>query len=126
MFGGVARGEFSIASTSQLSDPRKKKWAVEMLEKLDIPSRLLPEIVPSGTILGPLHDDVAQECGAGKIPVITPASHDTASAVAAVPAEAPDGWCYISSGTWSLLGAQLAEPLVKCNAIEYNYTHDRG
>src|SRR5258708_10593910 len=111
MFGGVARGEFSIASTSQLYDPRKKKWAVEMLEKLEIPSRLLPEIVPSGTILGPLHDDVAQECGAGKIPVITPGSHDTASAVAAVPAEAPRSWRYLSPGPSSLIGVELPHPL---------------
>ncbi|MDB5303638.1 MAG: rhamnulokinase [Phycisphaerales bacterium] len=126
LFTGIAKAEFSIASTSQLYDPRKKTWAVEMLDKLEIPSRLLPEIVPSGTILGPLRADVAEECGAGKIPVITPASHDTASAVAAVPAEMPDGWCYISSGTWSLMGVELPEPLVNAKALQYNYTNEGG
>src|SRR5665213_744916 len=82
LFTGVRKCEFSIASTSQMYDPRKKDWAREMLGQLDLPARLLPEVVPSGTILGPLREDVAAECGAGNIPVIAPATHDTASAVA--------------------------------------------
>ena len=86
-----------------------------------------PDIVPSGTLLGPLRDDVAAECGAGKIPVIAPATHDTASAVAAAPVEAGrDDWCYISSGTWSLMGVEIPEPIINDKSLKYNYTNEGG
>src|ERR1700683_1866000 len=81
LLSGVAKGEQSIASTSQMYDPRKKAWALPMLEELGLPARLLPTIVPAGTILGPLLPEVAQECGVASAPIIAPASHDTASAV---------------------------------------------
>ncbi|HZL35196.1 MAG TPA: rhamnulokinase family protein [Tepidisphaeraceae bacterium] len=127
LFTGIRKSEFSIASTSQMYDPRKKDWAREMLGQLDLPARLLPEVVPSGTILGPLREDVAAECGAGNIPVIAPATHDTASAVAAVPAEAgARDWCFISSGTWSLMGVELPGPIVNGKALKYNYTNEGG
>ncbi len=126
LFTGVAKSEFSIASTSQMYDPRKKKWATELLEKLGIPSHLLAEIVPSGTVLGPLLKEIAAECGTqGTPPVIAPACHDTASAVAAVPAEGRD-WCYISSGTWSLMGVELDEPVINEKTLRYNYTNEGG
>jgi len=125
LFTGVRKCEFSIASTSQFYDPRKKTWAMEMLEKLGLPTKILPEIVPSGTILGPLRADVAQECGVGEVPVIAPACHDTASAVAAVPAKGTD-WCYISSGTWSLMGVEIPEPIVNAKSLKYNYTNEGG
>lgn len=127
LFTGIRKSEFSIASTSQMYDPRKKGWAMELLQALDLPARIFPEIIPSGTILGPLRDDVASECGAGKIPVIAPATHDTGSAVAAVPTESdrPD-WCYISSGTWSLMGVELSEPLINDKSLKYNYTNEGG
>jgi sugar (pentulose or hexulose) kinase len=127
LFTGIRKVEFSIATTSQMYDPRKKGWAKEMLEALDLPTRIFPEIIPSGTILGPLRDDVAAECGAGKIPVIAPATHDTGSAVAAVPTDSdqPD-WCYISSGTWSLMGVELPEPLINDKSLKYNYTNEGG
>ena len=126
LFTGVAKGEFSIATTSQMYDPRKKAWAVEMLEKLDLPTRILPEIIPSGTVVGPLRDDVAKECGARPVPVIAPATHDTASAVAAVPAGESDDWCYISSGTWSLMGVEIAEPIINEKSLALNYTNEGG
>jgi rhamnulokinase len=125
LFTGVRKCEFSIASTSQFYDPRKKTWAKGMLEKLGLPTKILPEIVPSGTILGPLRADIAQECGVGEVPVIAPACHDTASAVAAVPAEGND-WCYISSGTWSLMGVEIPEPIVNAKSLQYNYTNEGG
>ena len=127
LFTGIRKSEFSIASTSQMYDPRKKGWATELLAALDLPVRIFPEIIPSGTIVGPLRDDVAAECGAGKIPVIAPATHDTASAVAAVPADADrDDWCYISSGTWSLMGVEIPEPLINDKSLKYNYTNEGG
>jgi sugar (pentulose or hexulose) kinase len=125
LFTGVRKGEFSIVSTSQMYDPRRKTWATEMLQKLGLPTRILPEIIPSGSVLGPLRDDVAKECGVAPVPVIAPACHDTGSAVAAVPAEGSD-WCYISSGTWSLMGVELDQPLINDKALQYNYTNEGG
>ena len=93
-------------------DPRSNRWAIEMLEQLGLPTRILPQIVPSGTVLGNLLADVASECGAKPAPVIAPGCHDTASAVAAVPATDSWDYCYISSGTWSLMGVELKEPIV--------------
>ena len=127
LFTGVRKAEFSIASTSQMYDPRRKDWATALLTKLGIPVRILPEIVPSGSVIGPLQADVAIECGADRsIPVIAPAGHDTGSAVAAVPADSGGDWCYISSGTWSLMGVELDEPIINDKALSYNYTNEGG
>jgi sugar (pentulose or hexulose) kinase len=124
---GVAKAESSIASTSQMVDPRTGKWATELLAKLGIPARLLPEIIPMGTVLGPLLADVAKECDVQPAPVIAPGGHDTASAVAAVPAGEESGnWCYISSGTWSLMGVELPAPLINDKSLQYNYTNEGG
>ena len=125
LFTGKKANEFSIVSTSQMYDPRKKAWAIDLLKKLDIPAKMLGKIIPSGTVLGPLSKDVAEECGVGAVPVIAPGTHDTASAVAAVPAEGND-WCYISSGTWSLMGVELDEPVINDKCIQYNYTNEGG
>jgi sugar (pentulose or hexulose) kinase len=126
LFTGVRKSEFSIATTSQMYDPRNRAWATGLLEALDLPTHLLPEVAPSGTILGNIRDDVAKECCAGSIPVIAPAGHDTGSAVAAVPTSGEADWCYISSGTWSLMGVELQEPLINDKALKYNYTNEGG
>ena len=123
---GSRQSELSIASTSQMYDPRQRRWATEILEKLEIPTRILPQIVPSGTVLGNLRQDVASECGAKISPVIAPGCHDTASAVAAVPATEGEDYCYLSSGTWSLMGVELQEPIVSDKALKYNYTNEMG
>jgi len=125
LFTGIRKSEFSIATTSQMYDPRRGTWAVDMLRRLGLPVHILPEIVPSGTILGALSEDVAGECGVGRIPVIAPGTHDTASAVAAVPASGRD-WCYISSGTWSLMGVELDAPIINDKSLAYNYTNEGG
>ena len=128
LFTGVRKSEFSAASTSQMYDMRRKAWATEMLAALDLPARIMPEVVPSGTVIGQLSREVAEECGVGRIPVIAPGCHDTASAVAAVPVDPadPKGACYISSGTWSLMGVELDEPLMSEKALRYNYTNEGG
>lgn len=126
LFTGVRKSEFSIATTSQMYDPRRRAWATGMLERLGLPTGILPEIIPSGTVLGALQEDIATECGVTPgIPVIAPACHDTGSAVAAVPATGND-WCYISSGTWSLMGVELDQPLINDKALRYNYTNEGG
>jgi rhamnulokinase len=127
LFTGEKVAEFSIATTSQMYDPRKKAWATEMMKELGLPTHFLPRIVPSGTRLGGLRAEVSQECGVGAIPVIATAGHDTASAVAAVPAAAGSKeWCYISSGTWSLMGLEIGEPVINATTLKLNYTNEGG
>jgi rhamnulokinase len=122
---GVARSERTIASTSQFYDPRKQGWAADLLERLGLPARILPPIVDPGTRLGPLLPSVADAAGLEGVPVYATGCHDTASAVAAVPAEG-GRWCYISSGTWSLMGAELHEPIINAQALAQNLTNEIG
>jgi rhamnulokinase len=126
LFTGVKKAEYSIASTSQMLDARTGKWADAMLKQLDIPTHFLPEIVPCGTQLGPVQESVRKELKVGEIPVIATAGHDTAAAVASVPAEGGDEWCYISSGTWSLMGVEIPKPILNEKALQLNYTNEGG
>jgi rhamnulokinase len=127
-FTGERKSELSIASTSQMLDPRERSWATNLLLQLKLPVQILPALVPSGTIIGDLTDDVAVACGVDAMPVIAPGCHDTASAIAAVPAvnEAAEDWCYISSGTWSLMGVELNEPFINDESLKMNYTNELG
>jgi len=117
--------ELTIATTTQCYDPRKGDWARPLLERLDIPTHIFPEIVAPGTILSELLPAVADEVGLGKVPVIAPACHDTGCAVAAVPAEGVD-FVYISSGTWSLMGAELSEPVINEQSLAFDLTNEGG
>jgi rhamnulokinase len=118
-------GEFSIATTTQCYDPRQGDWARPLLERFGIPTHIFPPLVPSGTVLGPLLPSVAEEVGLGSVPIIAPACHDTAAAVAAVPAEGKD-FVYISSGTWSLLGTELPEPIINEQSLAFDFTNEGG
>ena len=122
---GVKTTEFSIASTSQIMDPRTGTWATDLLERFQLPTHLLTEIVPSSTIIGTLRADIAQEAGCGLIPVVAPGEHDTASAVVAVPALSED-YAYISSGTWSLMGIETSEPGISEVTRGFNFTNEGG
>lgn len=122
---GVARSEATIASTSQFYDPRGKRWAVELLRKLELPASILTEIVASGTCLGPLLPALADRVALDRVPVYATCGHDTASAVAAVPAEGDD-WLFISSGTWSLMGAEVEQPVINARSLEMNLTNEIG
>ena len=117
--------EFTEATTTQFYDPREKGWSRALFQKLGLPERILAEIVPPGTVLGPLHVSVAEEVGLGNVPVIAPACHDTGSAVAAVPAVGRN-FAYISSGTWSLLGTEVKEPVITPQSLAYNFTNEGG
>jgi rhamnulokinase len=125
---GVAVVESTIASTSQMLDARTGRWASSLLADLELPEHLLGgPPAPPGTAIGPLRPEIAAELdGAGDLRVVTPAAHDTASAVAAVPAEPGASWCFISSGTWSLLGAELETPCVSEAARRANFTNELG
>ena len=122
---GVACSELTIASTSQFYDPRRKAWAHDLLERLGLPAHILPKIVAPGTRLGALLPSVGEPAGLGAVPVYATACHDTASAVAAVPAQGSN-WCYISSGTWSLMGAELDEPIIDDQVLAQNLTNEIG
>lgn len=124
-FTGEKISEYTIATTSQCYDPREGDWAWSILEKLGIPTRMFSGVVPPGTVMGPLRDSVANEVGIGKVSVIAPATHDTGSAVAAVPASNKD-CAYISCGTWALIGTELDEPLINDSALEQNFTNEGG
>ena len=117
--------EYTIASTSQMLNPYTRDWDRELLDKLGIPSRMLGEVKLPGEVRGTLLPDIARECGVKEIPVIAVGGHDTASAVAAVPATGDD-FAYISSGTWSLLGAELKAPLCDEGVMAANYTNEGG
>lgn len=124
---GKMASELTIASTSQFFDPAHRRFAVELLEKLGIPTGLLAGLVEPGERLGALLPHVADQCGVARdTAVYTTASHDTASAVAAVPAAADSRWCYISSGTWSLMGMELDGPLINDASLAANFTNEAG
>src|SRR5262249_48569524 len=122
---GVRTNEFTDASTSQLIDPRTRSWDYELAGKFGLPAKMFGSLVPPGTVLGPLRNQVATDTGVVPVPVIAPAAHDTASAVAAVPA-AGGSWAYLSSGTWSLLGAELPKPVVTKESLAANFTNEGG
>jgi len=120
--------EFSIATATQCYDPRQGDWAIPLLERLGVPTHIFPEIVPPGTVLGELLPSVVEDvnvAGLSGLPVIAPACHDTGCAVAAVPAEGSD-FVYISSGTWSLMGAELPEPVINEQSLAFNLTNEGG
>ena len=97
---GIIAGEHTNASTTQLYDPVRRAWADGLLDAFEIPRAIFPNLVEPGTILGPLLPEIARDAGLAGAVVVAPASHDTSSAVAAIPAE-DDGtdWAYVSSGT---------------------------
>jgi rhamnulokinase len=127
---GEASNERTNASTSQCFDPRSGDWAFPMLERFGLPRRVFGPIATPGTTLGPLRADVAAETGLAGVRVVLPGTHDTASAVAAVPADEPPSqrpdWCYVSLGTWALVGAELDRPLVTPECLAHNFTNEAG
>jgi rhamnulokinase len=127
---GIKSNEFTNSTTTQFFDPRKRTWAYPLLERLGLPTNLFLETTPPGSTLGPLLANVAQDTGFATLKVIAPGTHDTASAVLAVPftgspTEKPN-WCYISSGTWSLMGVEVPEPVVNEKCLALNFTNEGG
>lgn len=123
---GVQKNELTIASTSQFYDPAQKRWSTELFETLGLPPAILGDIVLPGAKLGGLLDEIRDTCALGPTPVFATAGHDTASAVAAVPATGERSWCYISSGTWSLMGVEIDQPIVTPKALELTLTNEIG
>jgi rhamnulokinase len=129
---GRRAGEYTDASTTQLLDAESRGWSGEICEALGLPRSILPELIEPGTELGPLAPALAEELSIAPFPVLATAGHDTASAVAAVPVTGasarsnPPDWCYLSSGTWSLLGAEVAGPVINAQTLAANFTNEGG
>jgi rhamnulokinase len=120
--------EVTNASTTQFLNPLTGRWNLSMLKTLGIPTHYLPELVPSGKRLGTLRPLVQKSTGLPAIEVVAPPTHDTASAVAAVPTTQTGkaNWAYLSSGTWSLLGVELNNPVLTSRVLELNMTNEVG
>ena len=126
LLSGAAKFEVSMASTTQLYNPTAKTWSDRLIRALHLPPKLLPELVASGTVLGPLRADVAKQTGLeANVPVVASLSHDTGAAVAALPITGQN-WAFLSSGTWSLMGVELPEPIINDAARELNFTNEIG
>lgn len=124
---GEANTEYTIASTSEMLDARKRDWDWKLIDSLGLPRHLFCPIVMPGTVRGRLRKDIAEETGLGEVDVIAVGSHDTASAVAAVPAtDDEQPVAFISSGTWSLLGVEINEPILTEEARRAEFTNEGG
>ncbi len=124
---GVRAGEFTIASTSQLLHPNGA-WSQKLLEQFNLPAKIFPQIVRPGTRIGELRESVSARTGLGKVAVTVPAAHDTGSAVAAAPTAHTGraNWAYLSSGTWSLMGVEVASAQISPRVFELNLTNEGG
>ncbi len=125
MLTGKMCAEYSIASTSQLIDLKTNSWSKEILQAFGIKESIFAPIVKPGTVLGELTDEICEECGVEKVPVISVCGHDTQSAITSVPCE--DGnFAFLSSGTWSLFGTELEKPIVNETSLKINITNEGG
>lgn len=125
MLTGKQAAEYSIASTTQLMDAKKGNWSPKVIKALGIPESIFAPIIPSGTKIGVLSDEICEELGIKKCDVIAVAGHDTQSALAAVPAR-EENFIFISCGTWSLMGTELDAPLINEKSDFYNITNEGG
>jgi rhamnulokinase len=125
---GAKVAEFTNATTTQFFHPTKRTWSYALLRRFNLPSKILSEVVSPGTQVGSLRKSVANRTGLNEIAVITPASHDTGSAVAAVPTnQTQQGtWAYISSGTWSLMGLEVPQAQLCNRVLDFNLTNEGG
>lgn len=122
---GVKCSEYSIASTTQLLDAREKRWSRRVTEQLGLPDRLLQPVVPTGTTLGMLREEICRELDLVPMRVTAAAGHDTQCALAAVPAAEKD-FIFISCGTWSLFGTELEQPVISEQSLRFNLTNEGG
>jgi rhamnulokinase len=125
LFTGRKASEFTMATTSQILDPRTRSWNPGLFQAMGLSRKILQDILEPGAVLGPLLPSLEKETGLRGVPIVATASHDTGAAVAAVPA-AGANWAYISSGTWSLLGVEERAPILTREALDRNFTNEGG
>ncbi|MBE6364151.1 MAG: rhamnulokinase [Lentisphaerae bacterium] len=124
--GGDATAEYTFCSTTNLLDPVSRQWHWDLIARLGLPKEVFPEIVAAGTPSGMLSAELCAELGCDPIPIFKCGSHDTASAVAAVPAPVEGQWAYLSAGTWALLGAEIDQPLMTAGSEKESITNEGG
>jgi rhamnulokinase len=121
-------GSFTIertnATTTQCWDPIAGAWVTDVLNQLELPTTMLPQVIEAGTVLGEVLPELRGDLGAAR--VVAPATHDTGSAIVATPVQLAGGWGYISSGTWSLVGLELPRPVMTPEALAANCTNEGG
>lgn len=122
---GIKATEYTIASSTRLVNPVTKKWLYGLMDKLNLPKSIFTDIIAPGTVLGDLTREVSGDFGGKSLKVIATSSHDTASAVAAIPAQDED-LIYISSGTWSLIGIETDSPIITKKAMENSFINEGG
>jgi len=122
---GEMQTEYTIASTSALLNAKERNWAFDLMNEFGIKNSLFTDIYQPGTTVGKLLPSIKAEVGNINANVVHAASHDTASAVVAVPAKGED-FVYISSGTWSLMGTEISEPIINKDSFSYNFTNEGG
>lgn len=125
MLTGNAVCEYTIASTSQMLDPRTKDLDSRLVESVGLKRGQFGEMVNPATVIGTITEEVQKMTGLGAVPVIAVAGHDTGSAVAAVPA-ANEKFAYLSSGTWSLMGIETQDAIVNARSFDLNFTNEGG
>jgi len=130
MLTGVKANEMTVATTTQFFSLSTGRWTTDLLERFGLPTKILGNVIQPGTKLGPLLPHFASSTGLGNVQVVAPGSHDTASAVMGVPAAGRPGvrpkWCYISSGTWSILGVEVSKPVINDKCLALNFTNEGG
>jgi rhamnulokinase len=125
LFTGIIYSEYTIASTSQMLNPKTRNWYPDLLMRLGLPIHILDDIVEPGTQIGTLKPGILSEMGVNSISLVAVGAHDTASAIAAIPAEGKN-WAYISCGTWSLMGIETESPIVTEVSFKYLFTNEGG
>src|SRR5215469_6305492 len=121
---GTLVAERTNATTTQCWDPIAGAWVTDLLDQLAIPTSMLAPVVDAGTSLGEVLAELRSDVGTAQ--VVAPATHDTGSAIAATPVSQLDGWGYISSGTWSLVGVEIRQPIMNKEALAANCTNEGG
>lgn len=125
MLTGKKKSEFTFATSSQLLDPINRTWEPRLFKALEIDISLMSDIINPGNILSPIHPHIARNSGVNSFPVAAICSHDTASAIVAIPATGDD-WAFISSGTWSLMGVENRRPIISSKSFEFNFSNEGG
>ncbi|PZG39968.1 rhamnulokinase [Listeria ivanovii] len=123
---GKIVAERTIASTTQLFNPYTKQWEEKVFQLFGLPEKIMPDLISPGQMIGTLSSVLANELSIPNIPVVAVCSHDTASAVVSVPEVEDKPFLFISSGTWSLVGTELTNPIINSTARFYNLTNESG
>ncbi|MCP4711830.1 MAG: rhamnulokinase, partial [Planctomycetes bacterium] len=125
LLGARIYAEYTLAGTSQMLDMTRGQWSAPIFQTFDFPLDIVPEIIQPGAVVGSISDPICRQLDINPIKIVATASHDTACAVAAVPASA-DNWAYISCGTWSLVGLEIKQAMINDESLNYGFTNEGG